>query len=156
MNTRQKKLVANIVTVLFFTTVMIVGFANIKNNINRSESMRAMGLLGKEILEYRKLNGSLPNEFYVNQFKDKISAVRLGDIQYRAQWIEFGSQPDKTILAYVEKNYRGFVKAGFIALWLDGKVEWIGKKQFEKILAAQQKKLELQWLREHLQKEQNF
>jgi hypothetical protein len=152
VNRQQKKLVANIVTVVTFTVAMVVGFANIKNAINRSETIRAMKILNDEILKYKKEYGSLPAELYVKQFTDKIGAVRLFGFQYRAQWIEFDSKPDITILAYSEKNYKGLVKAGYIVLWLNGKVEWVPKNQFEKILAAQQKQQELQWLREYLQK----
>jgi len=156
MNIQQKKLVANIVTVVLFTTVMIVGFANIKNIINRSESMRAMDLVGKEILEYRKQYGALPNETYVNQFIEKTGIVRLGELQYRAQWIEFGAKSNETILAYTEKNFGGFVKSGYIVLWLDGRIEWINEKHFEKIISEQQQKQELQWLHEHLNNQNQF
>jgi hypothetical protein len=150
LNMRQKKLVANIVTVVVFTVAMVTGFSTIKNVINRSEAMRAMELLGNEILQYRKTNGSLPPEYYVKRYMDEIGAVRLSGFQYRAPWIEFGSDPNQTILVYSEKNYRGFVKAGGIVLWLNGKVEWMDKKQFEQALASQQKQQELQWLQEHL------
>jgi hypothetical protein len=112
--------------------------------------MRAMELVGEEILQYRKTTGSLPPEYYVEQYIDRIGAVRLSDIYYRAPWIEFGSEPNSTILAYSEKNYKGFVKAGGIVLWLNGKAEWMNKKQFEQILVKQQKQQELQWLQEHL------
>ena len=155
MNARQKKLVAHIIIVVVFTTAMVVGFANIKNAINRSETMRAMELLGNEILRHRKTYGSLPSEYQVKQFADAIGAVRLTDFNYRAQWIEFGSVPDTTVLAYSQKNYRGFVKAGYIVLWLNGKVEWMSEKQFEKILAAQQEQQELQWIKEHLQQDKD-
>jgi hypothetical protein len=151
LNARQKELVANIVIVMVFTIAMVTGFANIKNAINRSETMRAMELLGNEILRHRKTYSSLPSEYQVKQFTDAIGAVRLEAFYYRAQWIEFGSVPDTTILAYSQKNYRGFVKAGYIVLWLNGKVEWMSKKQFEKILAMQQEQQELQWIKEHLQ-----
>ena len=154
MNVRQKKLVANIVVVITFTVAMVAGFANIKNVINRSEAMRAMELLGAEILKYRKTYGSLPPEYYIKQYIDKIGAVRLSDFHYRAPWIEFGSEPNEIILAYSEKNYKGFVKAGSIVLRLNGKVEWINKKQFEQTLAVQQKQQELEWLKEHLQEQQ--
>jgi type II secretory pathway pseudopilin PulG len=150
LNARQKELVANIVIVIVFTVAMVTGFANIKNAINRSEAMRAMELLGNEILAHRKTYGSLPSEYQIKQFVDAIGAVRLTDVHYRGQWIEFGSVPDTTILAYSQKNYRGFVKAGYIVLWLNGKVEWINKKPFEKILATQQELQELQWIKEHL------
>lgn len=129
---------------------MIVGFANIKNKINRSESIRAMKILGQEVLEYRKNYGSLPNEYYITQIKEKIGAVRLGDVQYRATWIEYGAPPETTILAYSEKKYSGVVKDGYVVLWLDGRVEWINKEDFEKILHEQQKKQEIQWIQEHL------
>ena len=155
MNARQKELVAHIVIVVIFTTAMVVGFANIKNAINRSETMRAMELLGNEILQHRKTYGSLPSEYQVKQFADALGAVRLADFHYRGQWIEFGSPPDTTILTYSQKNYRGFVKAGYVVLWLNGKVEWISKKPFEKILATQQEQQELQWIKEHLQQDKD-
>jgi hypothetical protein len=139
------------VIVTVFTVIVVVGFANIKDTINRSEAMRAMKLLGKEILQYRKTYGSLPPEHYVKQFTDKIGAVRITDLHYRATWIEFGEEPTTTILAYSPKNYSGFVKAGYVVLWLNGKVEWIDKKQFEQTLDKQQKQQELQWIQEHLQ-----
>jgi hypothetical protein len=131
---------------------MVIGFANIKNAINRSEAIRAMELLGNEISQHRKTYGSLPSEYQVKQFADAISAVRLADFHYRGQWIEFGSAPDTTILVYSWKNYRGFVKAGYIVLWLNNKAEWINKKSFEKILATQQQQQELRWIKENLQK----
>jgi hypothetical protein len=152
LNRKQKKLLANIVIVVAFTTAMVVGFANIKDFVNRSEATRAMGILGKEILQYRQKYGSLPSEVYVKQYQEAIGAVRLSDLQYRAQWIEYGADPNTTILAYSEKNYGGFVKGGYIVLWFNGKVEWIGKKEFEKILTAQQQQQELQWLQEHIRK----
>ncbi|MGB8226851.1 MAG: hypothetical protein WCE45_08335 [Sedimentisphaerales bacterium] len=155
MNIRQKKLVANITVVLVFTIAMVTAFANIKNLINRSETMRATELVGKEILRYRKASGSLPPEYYVKEYINKIGAVRLYGIHYRAPWIEFGSEPNSTILAYSEKNYSGFVKAGSVVLWLNGKVEWINKKQFEQTLATQQKQQEFQWIKEHLQNSEN-
>ncbi|PKL47249.1 MAG: hypothetical protein CVV39_06060 [Planctomycetes bacterium HGW-Planctomycetes-1] len=153
MNTQQKKLVANVVTVLTFTIAMVVGFANIKNTINRSEAIRAMNILSDEIFKYKKQTGSLPPTVYATQYVERIGAVRLGNYQYRAQWIEFNADPNATILAYSEKKYRGLVKSGCVVMRLNGKVEWMGKKHFEHLLAEQQKKQELQWLQEHLQKQ---
>lgn len=155
MNIRQKKLVSNSIVVLVFTVAMVATFANIKNVINRSEAMRATELVGQEILRYRKASGSLPPEHYVKEYINEIGAVRLSDFYYRAPWIEFGSEPNSTILAYSEKNYRGFVKSGSVVLWLNGKVEWMNKKQFEQALAAQQKQQELQWIRDSLQSSEN-
>ena len=156
MNRQQKKLVANLITVMVFTITMVVGFANIKNLINRSEAMRAMDIIGNKAFEYRKQYGSLPSEQYMNQFIKNAGIVRLGNFQYRAQWIEFGSNLDTTILAYSERKYRGFIKGGYIVLWLNGKVEWTTKKQFEEILNKQQNKQELQWLKEHLQNQKTL
>ncbi|MDD5010814.1 MAG: hypothetical protein PHQ00_01690 [Phycisphaerae bacterium] len=153
MNTQQKKLVANVVTVLTFTIAMVVGFANIKNTINRSEAIRAMNVLSAEILKYKKETGSLPPTVYVSQYVERIGAVRLGNYRYRAQWIEFNADPNTTILAYSEKKYRGLVKSGYVVMRLNGKVEWMGKKHFEHLLAEQQKQQELQWLQDHLRKD---
>jgi len=154
LNARQKQLVVHIITVLVITIVMVVGFANIKNLINRSEAIRTMKVMGDEILNYRKTYGSLPAESFVKQYIAEIGAVRLTNLVYRAQWIEFGFDPNSTILAYSEKRYSGFVKPGSVVLWLNGNVEWMSKKQFEKTLAAQQKQQELQWIKEHLQGQQ--
>jgi len=156
VNTQQKKLVANIITVAFFTTVMIVGFANIKNLINRTESIRAMNVLSKEVFAYRQKYGSLPNQLYVDDYVERAGLVRLGPLQYRAMWIEYGSEPNNTILAYSERTYGGFVQSGYVVLWYDGRVEWFDKNNFEKILSAQQKKDELQWLKDHLRQEKEF
>jgi hypothetical protein len=155
LNIRQKKLVSNSIVVLVFTVAMVTTFANIKNVINRSEAMRATELVGQEVLRYRKANGSLPPEYYVKEYINEIGAVRLSNFHYRAPWIEFGSEPNNTILAYSEKDFRGFVKAGGIVLWLNGKVEWMNKKQFKQSLAAQQKQQELQWIKERLQSGEN-
>jgi hypothetical protein len=151
MDRRQKKLVVNIVVVIGFTAAMVAGFANVKNLINRSEAMRAMELLSKEVLSYKKDYGSLPSENYARGFAEQIGAVRIGNFQYRAQWIEFGCDPNTTILAYSEKNYAGFVESGAAVLWLSGKTEWMDKKHFYEIMKAQQKKQELRWIQEHLQ-----
>ena len=51
MNRQRKKLVANLITVMVFTITMVVGFANIKNLINRSEAMRAMDIIGNKAFE---------------------------------------------------------------------------------------------------------
>jgi hypothetical protein len=134
---------------------MIVGFANIKNSINRTESIRAMNVVAKEIFQYREKFGSLPNETYVRDFIENAGIVRINPFQYRAAWIEYDSEPNSTILAYSEKRFSGFVKPGYVVLWLNGKIEWMGKKDFEKILSDQQNKQELQWLKEHLQKKED-
>jgi len=81
VNRKQKNLVVNVITVVVFTTVMIAGFAYIKDGVNRSEAIRSMNILGKELLRYRSSYGSLPPETYVKQYSDAIGAVRLPSLQ---------------------------------------------------------------------------
>jgi len=150
MNRREKRLIINLVVVLVITIVFVTGMANIKNAMNRSEAIRAMEFIGREVLAYRKEHGSLPARSYVDNFADAIGAVRLGRFEYRAPWLEFGAEPNSTILAYAKKNYHGIISAGYVVLWLDGRVEWIEKDAFEQLLAHQQQQEEIEWLKEHL------
>ena len=79
--------------------------------------------------------------------EDLKGRVRLAGLQYRALWIDSGSAPDE-ILAYIEKNYRSLlVGGGYVVLMLDGRVEWMDKKKFKKLLAQQQGTEEIRMLR---------
>jgi hypothetical protein len=60
---------------------MILGFANIKNSINRSESIRAMNILAKYIFEYRQKFDSLPTESYVQDLIESMNHLALDDQQ---------------------------------------------------------------------------
>ena len=111
-----------------------------------------MHVLSKEVFAFREKYGSLPSESYVKEFIEQTDLVRIGVLQYRAAWIDYGSEPNSTILAYSQKIYSGFVKSGYVVLWLNGKVEWIEQKNFDNILNKQQKTQELQWIQEHFQK----
>jgi hypothetical protein len=121
---------------------------NLKDWVNRSEAMRAMEHLGKLVLQYRQENGSVPPQSYVDNIKTNLKGhVRLGNLQYRAFWIDFDSTPDD-VLAYIEKKYRSFVLSnGFIVLRLDGRVEWMQKQQLDILLARQQNWMETETLR---------
>jgi hypothetical protein len=152
MKKHQRKLVVNFIVVITFTTAMVIGFSNLKNLINRSEALRSMEILGKEVLAYRQTYGSLPNESFAKQIIEQIGAVRLTGFQYRAPWIEYNCDPNITILAYSETPSAGLVQHGTVVLWLNGKTEWISQKDFNKIIESQQKQQELNWLKEHLQK----
>jgi len=67
----------------------------LKNWVNRSEAMRAMEHLGSLIASYRQKNGSVPPQSYVDAMKKSLEGqARLGNLQYRARWIEFNSPPD--------------------------------------------------------------
>ncbi len=143
MNRRQKAILIKFVTVMVITVVVVVAMINFKDWVNHSEAIRAMEHLGRVVLACRKDNGSVPPQSYVDSIKENLEgAVRLGDLQYRARWLDFDSGPDE-ILAYTDKKYHSLlVGSGFIVLRLDGSVEWMDKQKFETLLAAQQSPME--------------
>ncbi|MFH1370938.1 MAG: hypothetical protein ABII09_06595 [Planctomycetota bacterium] len=143
MNKKQKQILANFAVVIAVTITAVAGMVELKNHVNRSEAIRAMEQLGRIVAEYRQKNGSIPPESYAESIKVSLEGqVRLGNLQYRARWIQFDSPPD-TILAYVTKDYRSlFFRPGAIVLRLDGRVEWMDKREFEKLLESQQSILE--------------
>ncbi len=133
--------------VFVVTATAVVAMMNFKDWINRSETMLAMEHLGKIVLEYRSSRNVLPSESYLSDIKKKLQGrVRVGDIQYRALWIDADSGPD-TILAYTEKKYHSFLLgSGFIVLTLDGMVTWMGREEFLALLSKQQSAMELKIL----------
>lgn len=145
MNKRQKNLLIDFIAVVVITAIAIVAMVNFKDYVNRSEAVRAMTQLGHIVLDYRKEHGAVPPESYVNTIKQNLQGqARLGNLRYRAQWIDFEATPDE-ILAYTEKNYHSlFFRKGYIVLRLDGRVEWTDKENFKQTLAAQQSPLEIQ------------
>jgi len=147
MNRRQKAILTDFIIVMVITAVAVVAMINFKDWVNRSEAMRAMEYIGRIALQHRKDYGSVPSESWVNRQRENLPGnVRLGNLQYRARWIDFESTPDE-ILAYTYKNYRSLLLGeGFIVLRLDGRVEWIGKQEFETLLAQQQSPMEIQML----------
>ena len=148
MNRRQKNILINFITVIVITAAAVVAMVNFKDWVNRSEAMRAMEQLGQIVLQYRKDHGSVPPESYVNAIKENLQGyVRLGHLQYRAQWLDFDSSPDE-ILAYTEKKYRSLIGKGFIVLRLDGQVEWMDREHFKTLFAQQQSPGEIEMLEE--------
>jgi len=148
VNRRQKNILINFITVIVITAAAVVAMVNFKDWVNRSEAMRAMEQLGQIVLQYRKDHGSVPPESYVNGIKENLQGyVRLGHLQYRAQWLDFDSSPDE-ILAYTEKKYRSLIGKGFIVLRLDGQVEWMDREHFKTLLAQQQSPGEIEMLEE--------
>jgi len=135
----------NFVIVMTGTLLSVVGMVELKNRINRSEAMRAMENLGQIVSDYKAKNGSIPPESHIEGIKKSLEGhVRLGSLQYRARWIEFDSPPDE-ILAYVRKSYHSlFSKPGAIVLRIDGSVQWMNKKDFDKLIALQQSPLEVE------------
>jgi hypothetical protein len=145
MNKKQKYTLVNSSLVIVITSAAVVGMVEVKNGVNRAEAMRAMDHLGKMALKYREQYGAIPPESYVDGIKSQLEgSVRMGQLHYRARWIDFDSKADE-ILAYVEKDYRSLLfHSGVVVLRLDGRVEWLDKKSFSKLLASQQDPLEIE------------
>jgi len=148
MNKRQKAILLEFVTVILATVIAVIAMINFKDWVNRSEAIGAMEQLSQEVLRYRKEYGAVPPESYVTSIKKNLKGwVRLGDLKYRAQWIDLEATPDE-ILAYTEKTYpSSLLNDGYVVLRLDGRVEWMGKQQLENLLAQQQSKVEIDMLR---------
>ncbi|HUT31536.1 MAG TPA: hypothetical protein VMX13_17225 [Sedimentisphaerales bacterium] len=147
MNKRQRAILIEFVIVMGVTAVAVAAMINFKDWINRSEAMRAMAQLGEIVRDYRSAHHSVPPESYVEQIKTDLEGqVRLGDLKYRGLWIDVESEPNE-VLAYSEKNYHSFwMSDGYIVLRLDGSAEWLGKEQFEALLARQQSHAERQMM----------
>jgi hypothetical protein len=145
MTKLQKRILANFVVVLLITTTAVVGMVELKNQVNCSEAMRAMESLGRVVSDYKQKSGSVPPESYVDGIiKTFEGQPRLGNPNYRARWIKFDSPPD-TILAYAREDYRSlFFRPGAIVLRFDGRVEWMDKASFDKLIAGQQTPMELE------------
>jgi hypothetical protein len=145
MNRRQRVILVDFITVIVITTIAVVAMINFKDWVNRSEAIRAMEHLRQRVKQYRDKHGSVPPGPWVDRQREKLPGnVRLGNLQYRARWITFESDPNE-ILAYAEANYNSLlVGKGYIVLRLDavlsdkGRVEWMGKQEFETLLARQQ------------------
>jgi len=137
MNRRQKATILNFLFVVFLTTILVGGVGYWKNHINKSESIRTMKLLSEIVQQYRVQNSrALPSESYISMQREGFGDARLGDIQYRVQWIDFDAGMD-TILAYSYKDYGLTVGDGYVVMLLDGTVEWMGAVEFEKLYAEQ-------------------
>ncbi|MFA5239213.1 MAG: hypothetical protein WC476_05830 [Phycisphaerae bacterium] len=149
MNKRQKSILRDAATVIGITAVAVIAMVVLKNRVNRSEAMRAMEHLGQVVVQYRQSHGSVPSESYINRAKEELEGrVRLGDIIYRAQWINFESPPDE-ILAYTISSYGSkLFGRKYIVLHLDGRIEWMGKQKLNTLLVQQQSSQELEALRE--------
>jgi hypothetical protein len=147
MNRYQKSVLLKFASVIVITIIAVVAMVQFKTWVSRTEAMRAMENLSRIVIKYRKDNGSIPPQSYVDGIKDSLEGnARLGDLIYRARWIDFDSPPDE-ILAYNEKRGNLLLFGDdFIVLRLDGRVEWMNKKKFEAMLAQQQTPLEIQMM----------
>jgi len=135
----------NFAIVIVITVVAAFGMVEMKNWVNHTEASRAMEHLWRVVSDFKQKNGSLPSQSSIDSIKESLEGqARLGNLYYRALWIQIDSPPD-TILACATKNYHSlFFKPSAIVLCLDGRIEWMDIKQFDEILAKQQSPLELQ------------
>jgi hypothetical protein len=139
-------------TVIVVTAILILAMFIFKDFVNRSEAMRAMDHLRKEIKQYRDEYGSVPPKSWVDRKRENLQGkIRLGNLQYRARWITYESTPDE-FLAYTEANYNFLVGKGYIVLRLgavrrdDGRPLWIERKEFKTLLEQQQSPEEIQMM----------
>lgn len=139
MNKRQKSILINFIAVIIVTAIAVVAMVNLKDYINRSEAIKAMEHLGRLVLQYRKEQGLVPPQSYVDSIRGQLEgSVRLSNLQYRARWVDFDC-PDDTILAYSPKEYpSSYLNDGYVVLRLNGTVEWIEKEEFQTLLYRQQ------------------
>ena len=135
MNRGEQAVVIKIIFGTVVTFILVVIFANVKDITNRSEATRAVDAIGKRILQYRKDNGYLPPQNYVDTIKQNVAgSVRMGKLNYRALYITRDSKPDE-ILAYTVQNYKSlFISSGYVVLRLNGQIEWMEKQSFEEEL----------------------
>ena len=86
------------ITVIVVTIIAVLAMINFKDWLNRSEAMRAMQHLGQIVLQHKKNYGSVPPESYVVGIKEQLQGhVRLGDLKYRARWLDLDSMPDEIL-----------------------------------------------------------
>jgi type II secretory pathway pseudopilin PulG len=145
MNKKQKKTLLHFLFILALTVIAVLGLLVLRNVINKSEAVKAMQAIGNAVTEYRQQNNTVPPESWVMRIKERIpGSVRLGEINYRARWLDIDSPPDE-ILAYTKKDYNSLLTGkGYIVLRLSGKVEWIDPNSFKKQLKARQTPAEIQ------------
>jgi hypothetical protein len=144
MNKRQRIIVTKFIAIIFVTAIAALAMIIVKEYVNYSEAERAMKLLGQRLLEYKKTNGSLPPETFLDRIlEDTQGNVRLGKVKYRAIWITLESGPEE-IMVYTENQFHSklLTKKGTIVLRLNGDVEWVEKNKFAALLESQQSQME--------------
>ena len=122
---------------------------NVRGILNKSEAMRTMEMLGQQVLAYREKYHSSPPESFIISQRKALGDVRLGGLTYRAQWLGYNAKP-YDILAYSEKNYGLIAGKGYVVMFLDGSVKWMGKSEFEELLNQQQSKAEQELIQKDL------
>jgi hypothetical protein len=148
VNKQQKAILVEVATVLVITLIAVVAMINFKDYINRREAISAMQQLGKIVLEYRRQNGRVPSEsVFLSERNNVRGSVRLTNLVYRGLWIDFDAEPND-ILAYAGKNYpSSLLDDGYVVLMFDANAVWMGKAEFEELLAQQQSEVEIEMTR---------
>jgi hypothetical protein len=140
MNKQQKWVLIKFTAVVLVTVGSVATIAELKNGVNRAEAIRAMEHLGKIVSDYKQKNGYVPPESFVDNLKESLVwQARLGDLHYRARWLDADSTPN-TILAFTKSSSGSlFFKPEVIVLLYDGKVQRMEEESFNKLFARQQK-----------------
>jgi hypothetical protein len=147
MNKRQRNIITNAIFVIALTIAAVIAMIQLRDWVNRSEALRAMEHLSRVVQEYKEEHGFIPPESYINQIKEDLEgSPRVGDLKYRARWIDFESGPD-TILAYFFQPTDSLLfEDVYIVLRSDGRIEQIPKQPFEELLSQQQSQIEKEQL----------
>lgn len=155
MNRRQKALLIEAIFVIALTITAVAAMLNLRDYINRRQAKLALTVLGNRIKKYRAKYGLVPPQAWVDGQRETLPGnVRLGQLHYRARWIDADSDPNE-ILAFAFKKSRSLIlKDGYLLLKLkevltpdlntNVNVQWMDKEHFEALLARQQSPLEIQ------------
>lgn len=146
---KQRQTLRDFLTVIAITSFAIFLLFNFKDMVNKTESMKVMQQLGNIITEYREDRGIVPPESYIEDVQKNVPGFeRLGNhLHYRGIWLDYQSNPND-IIAYSVKSYRNLlVEPGVIILRLDGSVEYVSAKEFEKIMQNQMSEYEREYMK---------
>ncbi len=149
MNQKQESIIINFITMICCTFLFVTIMVSVRDVLNKSEATRTMEMLGQRVHAYREKHRSSPPESFIIAQRHAMGDVRLGNVIYRAQWLGYNPKP-YDILAYSEKNYGLIAGKGYIVMFLDGSVKWMGKSEFEDLLNQQQSQAERDLLQKDL------
>ena len=95
VNKRQRAILIEVAFVLIVTLIAVVGMINLKDYVNRSESIAAMQQVGQIVSEYRRQRNTNPSETTVlREMRNIKGAVRLPGMVYRDFLIDLEPEPN--------------------------------------------------------------
>ena len=146
MNKKQRAMLIRLVLVIVITVGMVFAMVNVKEVVNKKESMLAARNLNFEILKYKQTNNKWPLQSYVDEKAKQIQGrTRLGKVEYRASMFDYVGSND-VVVFYIKREYSGpFIGSGYIVAKVNGKVEWLTEQDFDILMS-------LQWTVEELKK----